>query len=414
MSRHKHKKSRAESKRAKRGAKKLLRSRYVFNKFLRAMEKSGLVGEERNALVLFVVAMSCILNRPLNVFVKGHSSTGKNWLVTRVLRLFPKSLVIEITSASEQAWSYLESAFRHCVVYLQERNEAVGAMDPLRLLISEGKLVRIVPKYQGGKLVTKKRTTRGPVAAISTTTKNRLKIDDETRHISIWVDESEKQTGKILDSQFSNGGRLRRKELEAWRMVHRILRKMIGTKVVFPKWFREISKEVPVRDPRVRRYFPAFIEACRTVCLIRSFQPGRKHGDGHLEVDLADFAVTALIFDQVFVESLHLGTGVGEATRRLVEAISNETGKPVRPKDVARELQISMDQAYRKLRSAEQAGVIRLANKPEKSNRKKFWALPAPHFVPDPNKLFRKLRLKETVSFVHPLTGELIVYKPKE
>jgi len=365
--------------------------------------------------VLFVVATSCILDRPLNIFVKGNSSAGKNWLVTRVLKLFPKSAILEITSASEQAWSYLGSAFRHCVVYLQERNDAVGAIDPMRLLISEGKLVRIVPGYKGTKLVTNKRTAYGPVAAISTTTKNRLKIDDETRHMSIWVDESEGQTRKILTSQFSDAGMLSRKEIETWRMVHCILRQMIGTKVVFPKWFEEVSKDVFAGDLRVRRYFPAFIVACQTVCLSRSFQPGREHRDGALEVDFADFAITTLIFDRVFVESLPpLGKAAGEATRRLVEAITNETGKPVRAKDVARKLNISMDKAYAKLRYAAQTGVIRLANRPEKSNRKKYWAVPAPRFVPDPKKLFHKLRLKEAVTFVHPLTGEQIVYKPRD
>jgi hypothetical protein len=207
---------------------------------------------------------------------------------------------------------------------------------------------------------------------------------------------------------------LRREELEKWRMVHRILAERIGAKVTFPKWFEQIAEELFVGDLRVRRYFPAFVEACSTVCLIRSFQRDRDHSDGHLEVDFADFAITALIFDHVFVESLHIVKGVGEATRRLVEAIADETGKPARAKDVARKLNISMDTAYRKLRSAEQAGVIRLANKPEKSNRKKYWALPAPRFVPDPKKLFRKLRLKEAVSFVHPLTGAQVVYKPRE
>src|SRR5580692_12944134 len=191
-------------------------------------------------------------------------------------------------------------------------------------------------------------------------------------------------------------------------MVHRILAERIGAKITFPKWFEQIAEELFVDDLRVRRYFPAFVEACSTVCLIRSFQRDHNYRNGYLEVDFADFAITALIFDQVFVESLHLRAGVGEATRRLVEAIADETGKPARPKDVARKLDISMDTAYRKLRSAEQAGVIRLANKPEKNNRKKYWALPAPRFVPDPKKLYRKLRLKEAVSFVHPLTGEQI------
>ena len=207
---------------------------------------------------------------------------------------------------------------------------------------------------------------------------------------------------------------MRREELEKWRMVHRILAGRIGTKITFPKWFEQIAEQLFVGDLRVRRYFPAFVEACSTVCLIRSFQRDRNHSDGRLEVDFADFAITALIFDQVFVESLHLGAGVAEATRRLVEAIADETGKPVRAKDVARKLNISMDTAYRKLRSAEQAGVIRLANKPEKNNRKKYWALPAPRFVPDPKKLFRKLGLKEAVTFVHPLTGERVVFESKE
>jgi hypothetical protein len=414
MSRHKHKQSRAESRQAKREAMKLLQSPSLFNNFLRAMEKSGLVGEKRNALVLFVVAASRVLDRPLNVFVKGHSSAGKNWLVTRVLHLLPKSDVAEITSASEHAWSYSRSDFRHRVVYLQERNEAVGAMDPMRLLISEGKIVRMVTRYERGKLVTRKRVARGPVAAISTTTKNRLKIDDETRHISIWVDESREQTREIARSYVSEARHVSRRELKTWRMVHRILAKRIDTKTTFPKWFEQIADELYVDDLRVRRYIAAFGEACRAVCLMRSFQRDHHHSSVRLEVDFADFAITALIFDQVFVESLHLGAGVGEATRRLVEAIADETGKPVRAKDLARKLDISMDTAYRKLRSAEKAGVIQLANKPEKSNRKKYWALPAPRFVPDPKRLFRKLRLKETVSFVHPLTGEQIIYKSKE
>ena len=414
MHKHTHRTSGAERRKAEQEAQELLQSQYFFNKFLHAMERSGLIGEKRNALALLVVAASRVLDRPLNVFVRGRSSSGKNWLVTRVLNLLPKSAVREITSASEQAWSYSRSDFRHRVVYLQERNEAVGAIDPMRLLISEGQLVRIVTGYEGGKLVTKRRVARGPVAAISTTTKNRLKIDDETRHISIWVDESEEQTRKIVESYVSDIKRLSHKELETWRMVHRILGKRIGVKIKRPKWFKKITEELFVGDLRVRRYFPAFVEAVRAVCLLRSFLRDRDCRDGRLEIDFADFAIAALIFDQVFVESLRLSAGVGEATRRLVEDIVAETGKPVRAKDVARKLNISMDGAYRKLRSAEQAGVIRLANKPEKRNRKRYWALPAPHFVPDPKKLFRQLRLKEMVEFVHPLTGEQIVYKPRQ
>ena len=188
------------------------------------------------------------------------------------------------------------------------------------------------------------------------------------------------------------------------------------TKVVFPRWFEEIPKRLFVDNLSVRRYYPAFVEACRTVCLIRSFQPGRKLSKhGELVVDFADFAITALIFDPVFVETLRLGKGAGEATRRLVEEISAEKKRPVEAKDVARKLRIPMHQVYGKLHYAAKVGVIRKANKTEKNNRKAYLPTPRPRFVPDPQRLFRKLKgLGAKVQFVHPLTGERIVYRREQ
>ena len=411
---------RAEKKarrRAERKARKLLQSPHFFNQFLLAVKKEGLVGEEQNALVLLVVVVSRILRYPLNVFVKGHSSAGKNFLVTRVLGLMPKNAVAEITSASDKAWNYSGSDFRHRVVYVQEQNEAAGTIDPIRLLISEQKLIRMVPRWVEGKIVTKKQVARGPVAAISTSTKNSLKIDDETRHISIWVDESPEQTRQIAKSYTRQGERLSRNEIRTWQMVHWLLQERVGIEVIFPKWFDKIPDRLPVKDVRVRRYYLAFVEACRTVCLIRSFQ---RHQEltrhSKLELEFADFAITALILDTAFVESLHLiGRGAVEDVRRLVKDISTAKGRPARAKDVARTLRISMDQAYSKLRYAEQKGVIRRANKPEKSNRKLFLPAPRPRFVPDPEKLFRKLKdFDKTVRFVHPLTGEWVIYRHDE
>jgi hypothetical protein len=408
----KHKMTRAELKVAQKKARRLLRSRHFFNKFLVAIRKAGLVGEELNALVLFIVVVSRLLSRPLNAFVKGHSSGGKNWLVTRVLRLTPKSAVAEITSASDKAWNYSGSDFRHRVVYVQEQNEAAGTIDPIRLFISEGKVIRMVAGFENGRRVTKKYVARGPVAAISTTTKNRLKIDDETRHISIWVDESPEQTHNIVKMYTKQRDGLSRDELGVWRTVQLLLEKKTGTEVVFPKWFSDVEDRLFVKDLSVRRYYPAFVEACRTVCLIRSFQRHRKLSNhGQLEVEFADFAITALIFDPVFVESLHLGKGTGEGTRRDVEAIFAKKKRPVQAKDLVRYLRISLDQAYSKLSCAARVGVIRRVNKPEKGNRKLFLPTPRPRFVPDPEELFKELEDLNDVQFVHPITGKWIVYR---
>jgi hypothetical protein len=248
----------------------------VFNEVLAAEEEDGLVGEWKNVLVLFIACTSRLLDEPINVLVKGESSSGKNRLVTGVLRLMPKSAVREITNTSERAWNYAKDDFRHRIVYLQERNESTAAMHEMRLLISEDKIVRLVAKRINGEWVTKRFVTRGPVACISTTTKARLKIDEETRHVSIYLDESLEQNRRILKAQVSKRKRLRLSERRVWWMVqHLLTKKSREVEIVLPSWFEMVAEQVYAEEVRVRRYFPAFVSACKAVSLIRCFQRDR-------------------------------------------------------------------------------------------------------------------------------------------
>ena len=404
--------SKPEVKQAKAAALALLQSPHFFNLFLAAVEKAGLVGERQNALVLFVATVSRLLPRPLNVLVKGPSSTGKNYLVNRVLKFLPKRAVVQISSASDKSWCYAGENYRHCVLLIDERNAATGQTESVRILISEGRVTRQITAREHGQLVTKDYLARGPVAAISTTTKNRIQIDDETRHVSIWVDESREQTRAIVCS-YTESRSLSADELRTWRMVHRLLEGRIGIEIAFPGWFHEVAKRLHVNDVRVRRYFPAFVEACRTVCLIRSFRCSRT--PTKLTVSFEDFAITTLIFENVFTESLHRRDGREEMTRRAIHSIQHEDGKAVTANDLAVRLGISNDRAYARLRRAAAAGLIRRANRPEPSNRKSFVPCDPPRFIPDPEKLFRKITgLGKRVCFVHPLTGKEVVYRTHE
>lgn len=409
----KHKKKNDSERKAKHAARKLLRSRHFFNNLLDALERDGLVGEKENALVVYTGATSRIGPKPLNIFVSGQSSAGKNFLVKKVFRLLPRHAIVDITSISDKAWSYMGDRLRHKVVYIPERNEGVGNVHPLRLLISEDEITRRVTSWKHGKLSTKNYVSRGPVASISTGTKQ-LAPDDSTRHVGIKINQTPEQTRKIVKSYTRQTKSLSEEELRNWRMVQRLLEKKMGTEMDLPEWFDRVTDHLFVGDLRVRRYFPAFIEACRTVCLIRSFQRRESSKEKRLTVDFVDFAMAALIFDHVFVESLRLRRGVNEATRDLVDRLSARKGSPVEAKDLVRELGVTKDHAYRMLRKAATAGVIKRANQPDKRNLKLYVAVPPPRFVPDPKRLFRKLHMKKTVRIVHPITGERIVYRRKK
>ena len=55
----------------------LLRSQDFFNQVVSATRRMGVVGEERNKLVVFLVGTSRVLEKPLCLYVKGPSSAGK-------------------------------------------------------------------------------------------------------------------------------------------------------------------------------------------------------------------------------------------------------------------------------------------------------------------------------------------------
>jgi hypothetical protein len=399
---------------AETSARRLLESPYFFNEYLAAVEKGGLVGEWNNALVLFVVAVSRLLQRPICAFVKGKSSSGKNWLVGRVLSLMPMGQVRELTSASEKAFQFSKDHFRHRVLFLQERDDAAGVVHPLRLLISEKKIIHRVTGWVRGKLTTKKYVTRGPVAAISTTTKSGLQIDDETRHLSIFVNESPEQTRRIVLAYADWCRGLSEEELKVWHTVQRLLeRRATNLKIVFPPWFEAVAENVFVEDVSVRRYFPTFVDACRTICLIRSFQ--REHQPtegGQIQLVFADFAIAAMIFERVFVQSLHRQEGSALEVRQAVKEISAaKNGEGVRAEALAERLGIPLHSAYARLREAKQAGTVRQVNEPEKDNRKFYLPAQRPRFLPDPEELFQTLRCAEDeVRFIHPITRKWIRY----
>jgi len=315
------------------------------------------------------------------------------------------------------AWHYSKNDFRHRIVYLQERNEASGTVHPVRLLISEGKLVRIITVNEGGIRRTKRIVAKGPIAAISTTTKNQLEIDDETRHISVWVDETPEQTRRIVLAACTQLTPVSREELRVWREAHKLIETRAKHHVVVSKWFEQIAEAVYDADVRVRRYFPAFVTACKAICLLRSFQ-GARYGEGEdteaeLEIDFTDFAVAAHIFESVFVESLHHGDERNLETRNKVEDISRgKNNSPVDATDLAKKLHISIDRAYARLRRAERAGMIQRVNKPEKTNRKLYLPKPRPRFLPDPKDLFNRIpELDPKVKFVDPFTNRWVVYQ---
>lgn len=391
---------------------KLLASPHFFRELLLALRETGIVGEQRSALVAYIVATSRLLEKPLCLFVKGASSSGKNFLIDRVLRFFPHTAVHRLTSSSLRSWNYFGQKLAHKIVYIKERNEAAGPVHPARLLISENELVHIVVVKKGGRLVQQRRVTEGPIASISTSTKDRLEVDDESRNISAWLDETPEQTTRIMEAAADATKPLDASDAQVWHQVQRLLQKRAAAPIELPDWLKTLAQFVRNDNLWARRYFPAFLQACRTVALIRSFRVNQSGTPTKISVRFSDYAIVTLIFDAVFDRSIDKADEDDLEVQKHVRRIAAQKGgKGVGGSDLAEELGISVDRAYELLRKAADAGSIFRANRPSKSNLKLFLPAKQRSFLPDPAEMFKQLEgLPERVKFVHPLTGKWVVY----
>ena len=398
----------------RRKALELLSSSHFFSALLTAKRRTGLVGEERNALVVYIVATSRLLAKPLCLFVKGPSSVGKNFLTDSILGLFPESEVQSLTSSSDRSWNYFGNKLKNKVVYIKEKNKQSGSVHPARLLISEKQLTHSVTVKRNERFVREQRVTKGPVAAISTTTSDRVEVDDETRHISIWADETPEQTSRIIEGCLDQTISLTTTERRTWHEVQRLLQERARYPIEFRSWFKAIGGHVPTDNLWIRRYFPAFLQACRTVALIRSFRFDEKKikSTRTIEPRFSDLAITTLIFNPVFAQSLDRADDHDLEIRRHVRNISrHKNGEAVRASELAEELGVTGDQAYGFLRKAAAAGTIFRSNSSNKGNLKLYLPSRNRPFLPEPDELFRKLNgVSGRVKFVHPLTDEWVTY----
>ncbi|MEW5749060.1 MAG: toprim domain-containing protein, partial [Candidatus Thermoplasmatota archaeon] len=101
----------------------------------------GVVGEEDTKLLVYLVATSRKLSRPLSLSIISRASAGKSWVLNRVGDLMPPEDILRYTRVSPRALFYDEPGrYKHKILFIEE---AIGAKDAdlgLRSMQSEKRL----------------------------------------------------------------------------------------------------------------------------------------------------------------------------------------------------------------------------------------------------------------------------------
>jgi DNA primase len=205
----------------------LLRDPLLTQRIVTDVAAIGVVGEDSNALVGYLAAVSRKLDKPLAVLIQSTSAAGKSTLMEALLSLMPEHERVHYSAMTGQSLFYLgEGDLKHKILAIAEEEGVRQAAYALKLLQSQGELTiaSTGKDPQTGKLVTEEYRVEGPVMLLLTTTA--IDLDEEllNRCLVLTINESREQTAAIHARQRSARtlqGLLAGKQAEAIRSVHR-------------------------------------------------------------------------------------------------------------------------------------------------------------------------------------------------
>jgi len=177
-----------------------LREPNLIGRLRAAFHQAGIIGEETNTLVAYLAGVSRKLERPLAIIIQSASAAGKTTLMDAVLSFFPEEERVKYSEMTGQSLYYLgETSLKNKILAVVEEAGAEKASYALKLLQSEGELtIASTGKDPAtGKMVTQEYHVEGPVMIFLTTTAIDLDEELQNRCLTLAVDESAEQTGRI-------------------------------------------------------------------------------------------------------------------------------------------------------------------------------------------------------------------------
>ena len=339
----------------------LLQCPDILGEFVKLCQAMGLVGEERNAKLLFLVVTSRLLEKPISIVIKGPSAGGKSFTVIIVLRAFPESAYLDFTSMSDHLLAYDERPIAHKMLVIYE---ATGMSSDIgsylvRSLLSEGCVkygtVEKTPDGLQPRIIERP----GPTGLITTTTWTHLHPENETRLLSITVRDDPMQTRGVLEclADRANGNGPSEPDFGPWHALQTWL-ELAGTREVTIPYAHELAEHTNPKAVRLRRDFGAVLNLIRAHAILHQCTRERD-AQGRIIATLADYrAVYDLVIDIV---SEGVEATVSQTVRKTVEAVSElyaRDGSPVSMAELAKHLGLDKSCTSRRVRVGVDLGYI--------------------------------------------------------
>ena len=292
----------------------LLREPKLFQRLLADFELAGVVGEETNKLLGYLIAVSRKLSKPLSGQITARSAAGKSSLMNAILDFVPAEDKQVVTAMTGQALYYLpEDGLAHKVLAIVEDEGSSQASYPLKILQSENELVLAVTVKDpdGGMPTTQLKRVKGPVAQFTTSTRPETDYELENRYLILSVDEGRTQTQRIHQAQRQEEtlrGLLRDMDRQEVLTTHHNAQRLLRPLRVNNPFADALT--FPDHQLRLRRDHKKYLGLIRTTAFLRQYQKPIKSCQHrgqelqYIEVDIDDIKLVHELAVQVLGRSL--------------------------------------------------------------------------------------------------------------
>ena len=378
----------------------------ILGAFLADLRRVGVAGEERLAQLEYLALTSRVLpwgragERPISIFAKGTTSTGKSFTTSSVLRFFPSEAWLELGSWSKRFILYTQEDVAHRFLVVPEwasikEDEEIVAM--LRVLLSEGRIVHgTVDRGEKGegrqtaRLIEKE----GPTGLLITTTEAAVDAEMETRCLSLTTDDTPEQTRRVFAATAAQEFAQDTLDLARWHKLQSWIGEYGETRVVVP-FVQVLAELMPATATRLRRDFVSLLCLVRAHAILYQAQRERDTWGRIVATIEGDYAPVRQLVGDVIAEGVE--ASVTPAMRATVEAAQTllDEGKAfASPKALTDRLGVGRSAAYDRIRRALLKGyLVNEAGKDERGMKLVIGSpLPgADEFLPSPAEVIRQM-----------------------
>jgi DNA primase len=285
--------------------------------------RAGVIGEEKNRLVMYLVFCSRLRETPLHIISLGASGTGKTYLQEKIAELIPESDKEEITILSDNALYYFDRCeLQNKLLLIEDLDGAESSLYPLKELMSKKRLSKRVPaKDAKGNLRTIPVLVEGPLSVAGTATRESIYEDNANRALLLYLDESPEHWEQILEYQRKlSSGTVNAKEEQEVKELFKDIQTLLKPVQIRNPYAEQLQIPEAVFKPlRSNAHYLAFIE-CVTFYhqYQRPWKTDPETGEQYIETTLEDIeAANYLMKDILLAKSDELSGACRQFFERL-------------------------------------------------------------------------------------------------